>query len=566
MSMAHGIGQVVRDAIHPADVLQKLTTGENKRGRPFLANYDTITLFNDTGFVGPQGPILFNKEGDIMIGNFNIFNLQNGTQVSIGSVVGGKFELSTSPVYYDGTNTPPLGQPPITVLEAGLSTPIAKTTATITIISLLAAFFILFTIVLKRHHLVFKYASVSFCIIELFGFILSYLSILLIFKSSMCLVTCYLLPIFFYLAYSIIICTMLARNYQVYKTMNNIFANGVCMTDAELLRLISYVFLLNSTVLVLWLLSTTVELSEVSVSSTNTIFIKTCNYYHDPNSLEGERQHQNYFNHSFFVVIMSIIAGIELGMCVFMTMRTKTFGGYSKYSEHKQLGLSVYNVFFSAMIGFIIFFMPTNDFYTRHYVTAMTILWATTFSMIILFFPKIYKLLKSYKDNSSQNNKVHQYQLTGKEHGRDSVHDKRYSNGKHTTQKDVDKTLMTMNQFLAIDHLFLPIDRKEHKLDNFEYENNNVTIDDDTAARSVTMVGSSCSSINVKEYETEDTQSIAETINYQNAGRKLHVISFEDVLPVQCVFKLFPSLLARWEMRRIVLYPQLRSFLYYSSV
>lgn len=56
------------------------------------------------------------------------------------------------------------------------------------------------------------------------------------------------------------------------------------------------------------------------------------------------------------------------------------------------------NIFFSALIGFIIFFMPTADYYTRHYLTAMTILWSSTFSMSVLFFPKVYKLFVVAKE------------------------------------------------------------------------------------------------------------------------------------------------------------------------
>jgi hypothetical protein len=39
--------------------------------------------------------------------------------------------------------------------------------------------------------------------------------------------------------------------------------------------------------------------------------------------------------------------------------------------------------------------MPTKDYYTRYYLSAMTILWASTFSMSVLFFPKVYKLFYS---------------------------------------------------------------------------------------------------------------------------------------------------------------------------
>ncbi|KAL9554304.1 hypothetical protein MBANPS3_002882 [Mucor bainieri] len=41
--------------------------------------------------------------------------------------------------------------------------------------------------------------------------------------------------------------------------------------------------------------------------------------------------------------------------------------------------------------------MPTTDFYTRYFLTAMTILWASTFSLCVLFFPKLLKILFSKK-------------------------------------------------------------------------------------------------------------------------------------------------------------------------
>lgn len=54
----------------------------------------------------------------------------------------------------------------------------------------------------------------------------------------------------------------------------------------------------------------------------------------------------------------------------------------------------VSNIFFSALIGFVIYSVPTTDYYTRHYLTATTVLWATTFSMIVLFFPKLLLFFK----------------------------------------------------------------------------------------------------------------------------------------------------------------------------
>lgn len=62
MTMAHGFGQLVRDSIDSNYTLQELTSGQ-------LVSRYSLSLFNDTGFTtGPQGPILFDKNGDIQTG------------------------------------------------------------------------------------------------------------------------------------------------------------------------------------------------------------------------------------------------------------------------------------------------------------------------------------------------------------------------------------------------------------------------------------------------------------------------------------------------------------------
>lgn len=45
--------------------------------------------------------------------------------------------------------------------------------------------------------------------------------------------------------------------------------------------------------------------------------------------------------------------------------------------------------------------MPTTDFYTRHYLTATMIVWATTFSLLALFIPKLHAFF-SPKANSGK--------------------------------------------------------------------------------------------------------------------------------------------------------------------
>lgn len=67
---------------------------------------------------------------------------------------------------------------------------------------------------------------------------------------------------------------------------------------------------------------------------------------------------------------------------------------YALSSCYWSINTVVSNIFFSALIGFVIYSVPTTDYYTRHYLTATTVLWATTFSMIVLFFPKLLLFFK----------------------------------------------------------------------------------------------------------------------------------------------------------------------------
>ncbi|EPB87172.1 hypothetical protein HMPREF1544_05997 [Mucor circinelloides 1006PhL] len=377
MVMAHGFGQLVRDSVDSNCTLQELTSGQ-------LKSRYSLALFNDTGFTtGPQGPVLFDKNGDIETGNFKIFNLHHGSQVTeIGHDLGGTFNLFRDPIYFDETKMPPSGTPTLTVIKAGITMPISIATASMAMIGIITTLMVLTLVIKFRHHPVFKLSSPIFCILELLGLLLSYISVPLFFISSYSIFTCFMLPITFYIGLSLILGTMISRNYRVYKTMNNVYNKGnndnSQSGNIQLLKISCFILAFNTFILACWLvLFGNVKLSAIPVSTT--VVVNTCSY-------DGP-------GHIIFVALLSFLAGIELCLSVYLALKTKSFGGYSKYSEHKQLGLSVYNIFFSALIGFIIFFMPTTDFYTRYYLTSMTILWASTFSLCVLFFPKIFKIL-----------------------------------------------------------------------------------------------------------------------------------------------------------------------------
>lgn len=99
MVMASGFNQTIYNTSlqspNKTELLQKLATGQ-------LGQYLTPSTFN-TSFVGPEGPVVFDQNGDISSGNFKLYNIQNGSQIEIGRIIAGNMNLTSLPVYHDGT-------------------------------------------------------------------------------------------------------------------------------------------------------------------------------------------------------------------------------------------------------------------------------------------------------------------------------------------------------------------------------------------------------------------------------------------------------------------------------
>ncbi|CEP12702.1 hypothetical protein [Parasitella parasitica] len=300
MVMAHGFGQIIRDSVDSNYTLQELASGQ------LLSRY-TLSIFNDTGFISPQGPAIFDKNGDVEIGNFKIFNLHHGSVQEIGKVWNGTFGLTIDPIYFDGTTKPPSGTPSLTVLKGGITLPISIATISLAMAGIAATLVILMLVIKYRNHPVIKSSSPIFCILELLGLLLSYISVPFFFVSNYSVATCFILPSTFYIGLSLILSTMISRNYRQCKaTQDLLLYPGIQHTC--------------------WLgLFENVKLSAIPMSAA--VSLDSCTY--------------NSPGHTFFVCLLSFSAGVQLCLSVFLALKTKSFGGYSKYSEHKLLGLSV---------------------------------------------------------------------------------------------------------------------------------------------------------------------------------------------------------------------------------
>jgi hypothetical protein len=186
--------------------------------------------------------------------------------------------------------------------------------------------------------------------------------------------------------------------------------------------------------------------------------------------------------HTVFVSLLILFGSFQLMFATFLAFKTRSVGrNYSKYSEYKQIGLSVYNIFFSVLIGFIIFFVPTTDYYTRHYLTATMIVWATTFSLLTLFIPKLHAFFFPDKDDSTShigkasdlsgkqgniNNSIGNVdsnnESTSDNSGDDHFTPSRFEFGNTNNNKDTD--LMSLNYM--VNNSLHPLNDSQVKLNN----------------------------------------------------------------------------------------------------
>lgn len=106
MTMAHAFAGIVRGNWTARHMLAAGKLGS--RLRPIDMNVD---------YTGPGGPMVFDENGDVVYGNYILYNFQKGKAVPIGTSYSGVFNLSAPPVYFDGSFETPADSAPLRVIN-----------------------------------------------------------------------------------------------------------------------------------------------------------------------------------------------------------------------------------------------------------------------------------------------------------------------------------------------------------------------------------------------------------------------------------------------------------------
>ncbi|KAI8888725.1 periplasmic binding protein-like I [Backusella circina FSU 941] len=360
MTMARGFNKTISTMPNQTLALEKLSN------RSLGSSMTPLTF--DTGYLSPEGPLHYDSNGDLTTGNHRIFNLQYGNRVSIGSSIAGNLELTQLPMFHDGTFQPPADSPPSVSVNPDYTNPVAQVILSFAI-----------TVIIYRKHDVFRASSPLFCCLELVGFVFTYGSVISMLGIPTKAV-CFISPITFNLGFLLVL-----------GIFNNIFISRKVITDSQLMKTTSVVVSIDMIILVIGLM--------VCQPQPELIRLTYNTHYW---SCVPEKSGSTYF----FLLFTSIYAACMLAFATFLAYKTRSAGRhYDHYNECRQMGLSVYNILFSALVGFTAAVNPIANFHTKFYMVTIATLWATTFSLFALFIPKLLLFYKQWKTGKTASRK-----------------------------------------------------------------------------------------------------------------------------------------------------------------
>ncbi|CAO3633113.1 unnamed protein product [Cunninghamella blakesleeana] len=516
MMLAGGFKQLTQESTNYTDSLSQLATGD-------LGRHLTPTAFN-TGYVGPEGPMKLDDNGDITSGNYRIMNYQHGNETFIGQILAGDLSMHSYPMFHDGTFNRPSDSPPSFLLNPTVNSAIAYVIYIVSAIGLLFAIGTFTTVVMYRKNDVFKAASPLFCCLQLIGFMFCYVSVILMVDIPTN-ITCNMTPFSFNFGFVLVLSNMIAKNYRIYRIFNNVFITKTVIKDVQLIKSVTVMVGIDMILLVAGLLIVKPIPTKIDVSLSNY-------YWSCESSTSNSTLPKIFFG-------LSVAYGILLvGFATFLAIKTRSAGKqYHRFNECRQMGLSVYNILFSSIIGLIIFANPTADYYTKYYINVVTILWATTFSLFILYLPKIQAFLQIKRKEEQEQGKqsiASQFFMAAAGVAGLGNQDQRSNHQQHRSRHEDDiGELLSIEEMLGSDAPVLQ--HQQHQHQQQKLNSSNVIINNN-------------SNIGIQFDQIGN-----------NNGSFIEV--HEADVPARKCFRYFPFL-SQWDMLHIMVFPWLGYFSY----
>ncbi|KAG0360799.1 hypothetical protein BG005_009879 [Podila minutissima] len=362
MVMAHGFA----NAVHGNWMaLRRLANGRlGAQLKPLSMN---------TNYVGPGGPMLFDQNGDVVYANFILYNFQHGKVVTIGTSYSGVFNLTSPPMYFDGTYDTPANTAPLRVLNPKFGSPIGMVVISVAGLSVLFSLLTMLIVIVYKNAQVIKASSPLFCCLELLGFIFLYMFTVMgldIPTNGLCMARPFALNVGFVL----VVGNIVAKNFRVYRIFHNIYVTKRVIRDAHLLKIVGTILSGNLIIMAVWFIKEPPRLQQITMPDFTTYW--TCD-------------NQRGTSTPFFVVLFVYNATLLL-IATFLAYKNRNVA--ANYNECRQIAFVVYNILLSGCLAMPTVFLPDEQFLTKFILSTVVILFGTTFSLMFLFLPKLWEL------------------------------------------------------------------------------------------------------------------------------------------------------------------------------
>ncbi|KAG0330107.1 hypothetical protein BGZ99_007969 [Dissophora globulifera] len=369
MVLAHGFANAVKGNWTALHLLAGGKLGEK-----------LTPLDMNTNYTGPGGPMVFDEAGDVVYGNFILYNFQNGRVVEIGTSYSGALNVSSPPMYFDGTYSTPSDTAPLRVLNPTFGSPIGMVIILIAGLGIVFSLMTTAIVIVHRDAQVIKASSPLFCCFELCGFMLLYFSAIMgldIPTKFLCIAKPFTLNVGFILVVSNIV----AKNFRVYRIFHNIYVTKRVIRDSHLLKIVSIILTINIAIMAIWFTRTPPTLQQIVMEDFTT--------YWDCNSQTGDST--PYFVLLFVYNVALLLLATYLGY--------KNRNVAANYNECRQIAFVVYNILLSGCIAMPTVFLPQEQFLTKFFLTNVVLLFGTTVSLMFMFLPKLLKLFSQLNRN-----------------------------------------------------------------------------------------------------------------------------------------------------------------------
>ncbi|KAL1922230.1 uncharacterized protein VTP21DRAFT_9769 [Calcarisporiella thermophila] len=379
MAMAHGFNSLVSNitaqnaSVSRQEALIQLATGK-------LGSKLTPSAFN-TGYVGPSGPASFDERGDPLFWSQAFYYVKDGQPIMFANMDSEKnMTFSAKPVFRSGA---------LTVSDTASTTPAnprLPDPGVIIIIALngLGMFISLVFIAIviwKKDNPIIRTGSPLFQCIQLLGIILLFAGGLF-FIGLPSMSCCRLRPAAWSLGMLLLVETMIAKNYRLYRIFNNPYAMRKGIPDWQLLKLSGVLTAIGLVILVL----------SLALDRPALVANPMGNQQHELACLSSPIT-------NILRIILVVYILIQMVIALMIVFRVRNIR--KSWNETRQAGLAICNIFFLFLVGVFARLIPSYGFIAQFYILQAVSFFSGVIALVFLFVPRIVALFsRKHKDKA----------------------------------------------------------------------------------------------------------------------------------------------------------------------